>query len=295
MGEKLETPKTTLIVSEHSANTPKAEGQRYPELSEEGIRLATERAEEFAHHIEAAAPGTVFWQGGNSHMARTRSTMEVYSDALHERFRDASEDEIIFISQQDLQESAREGYTKAATRVMKRAQEHPEAKIIIDLPLRTKEISQKDWYLLGGKLKPYQDELIKNHELTKEYGENFSRATREWFAQPDTRAQDDPERVPTPKEVAQSYLQGFKRLEAFARRFFPDRPLRIAVVGHSTELNATLTYLANKGHVTEEAFKKIGDSTIGFTEPAIIEMGDDEIKLEYRGEQFVYEIRNEGM
>ena len=78
-------------------------------------------------------------------------------------------------------------------------------------------------------------------------------------------------------------------MKEFARKHFPDRPLKIAVVGHSFELNALLTYLANRGHINKDGFDKIGGTTIDFTETAIIELGDGKIKTTYRGTSFEFE------
>ena len=289
--EKFPKKSTEFIVSEHSANIPKGKPiEKYPELTEEGVRLAQERAEDFAKTIEGAEPGTVFWFGGNSYIPRTRSTLEVYSDTLHKRFAGAETDDTILISKKDIKEAAKEGYSKAIASLVEKANQHPDAKIIIDLPLQIKQISQKDWYIVDGRLKQYQEELIKKYDLFSRYGENFSNATREWFTQPDTR--EGREKTPNPEEIAKSYLEGLNRLKEFVRKHFPDRPLKIAVVGHSFELNALLTYLANNGHIDKEGFEKIGGTTIGFTEPAIIEIEDNKIKTTYRDKSFEFENLN---
>src|SRR3989344_3545492 len=217
--EKLPKKSIEFIVSEHSANMPKEQPiEKYPELTKEGVRLAQERAEDFARIIEGAEPGTVFWVGGNSYMPRTRSTLEVYTDTLHERFAGAEADTMILISKKEIKEAAAKGYSEAVASIVEKAHEHPEAKILIDLPFRIKQISQKDWYVVDGRLKQYQEELIKKYDLFSEYGENFSNATRERFTQPDTR--EDGEKVPHPEEVAKSYLGGLNRLKNFARKHF---------------------------------------------------------------------------
>lgn len=282
---------TEFIITEHSANMPGGEQvKKYLELTEEGVRLAQEKAGNFAEMIEEAEPGTVFWFGGNSYIPRSRSTLEVYTDTLRERLSDAQADDTILISRKDIRGVAKEGYSKAVALIVEKADQHPSAKIVIDLPLQIKQISQKDWYVVDGKVKQYQEELIRKYDLFSEYGENFSNATREWFTRPDTHI--GKEKVPSPEEVARSYLDGLRRLQNFAKKYFPNRPLKIAVVGHSFELNALLTYLANKGTVNEDGFNKIGGTTIGFTEPAIIELGGGKIKTMYRGATFEFEDLN---
>ncbi|GEM_PF-1710209 len=276
-----------FLAFEHSANSPERKGKDYSELTEEGIRLAKERAEELANVIESSEKGSVIWMGGHSYMDRTKSTLQVFSDSLREHFE--GDADVQFLSSEEIGEHAQEGYSKTASWITDRVNDIPEGKVIIDLPLWIKQFSEKDWYIKDGKLKPYQKELLEKYELAKGYGENFSDATKEMINAPDTR--EAAERVPSPKEIAQSYIDGFDRMNNFSKKFFPNRPIKIVVVGHSLELNSLLTYLANKGEITEEGYKEIGDKTIGFTEYATIELEEGYIKTRYRDKEYTFNIR----
>lgn len=94
---------------------------------------------------------------------------------------------------------------------------------------------------------------------------------------------------PNPTEVAERLLRAFKKLEKFVRKIFPQKPLLIGVVGHSLEMDAFFTYLANNGKVTREGFERIGGKELQETEPArLIFKPDGNIKLNYRNQDFEY-------
>ena len=60
-----------------------------------------------------------------------------------------------------------------------------------------------------------------------------------------------------------------------AERYAKDRPISIGMVGHSWNLDALATYLANDGKVTPEGFEKIGGKLIGETQLGKIEIPED--------------------
>ena len=279
-------------------NTPSEKSSEYPNLTEAGVEKAREEALKLLEEIKAAAPGTVVWLGGNSYMPKSQDTIKIISSAIEDSCKDAGSDDLLFFSQEKLKELAdglpgaegdktpEKGYRHVVSEIVKTADQHPDAKVIIDLPLWIKQFSDKNWYVMEGKIKDYQDQLCKDFDLFTEYGENYAQATKKWFEHPDTAPEG--ERTPDPLEVAKSYLQGLGRLADFTRKYASDRPIKIVVVGHSLEINALLTYLANDGVVSKEGFDRVGGTTINFTESATIEINDGTINTTYRGNEYTY-------
>ena len=78
-----------------------------------------------------------------------------------------------------------------------------------------------------------------------------------------------------------------QRLADFSRRFFPDRPLKIGLVGHSFIIDALLTYIANNKNISSEGFDKIGGDVVQETELSTIEFDEgNNLVLNYRGKKF---------
>lgn len=298
--------KNEFKLYEHAANIPEDRNNpsqkslEYPNLTEAGVEKAREEALSLLKEITDAAPGTVIWLGGNSYIPRSRDTLKVVSSVLEERCKSESGEDILFFSQEKLKgladglketeegEASGRGYHHAVDEIVKAADQHPSAKVVIDLPLRIKQLSDKDWYVMEGKMKEYQDQLCKDFDLFSEYGENYALATKKWFEYPDTAPAH--ERTPHPLEVAKSYLQGLNRLMDFTRKYAKDRPVKVVVVGHSLEINALLTYLTNKGIISAEGFEKLGDTTIDFAESATIEFREDTIVTNYREHEYTFAI-----
>jgi broad specificity phosphatase PhoE len=95
--------------------------------------------------------------------------------------------------------------------------------------------------------------------------------------------------VPSPATMAESYLNGIRRLEDFVKKFSGERKVKIVVVGHSFHIDALLTYLSNNGKVDLEGFEKIGNNVIDTTEMSTIEPDEaGNLKVSYRGKEFVF-------
>ena len=121
----------------------------------------------------------------------------------------------------------------------------------------------------------------------EKFSEQRKEAIKQWFNE--KGVVNGEQLGPNPVEIAENHLRTFKKLEKFIRKIFPKEPLRIVVVGHSMEMDAFFTYLANKGEITSEGFEKIGGEEIKETEPAqLILKPDGDIELNYRGQHFEY-------
>lgn len=276
--KNFEAGHSEAIFSRHSI---KGEGSEYEQLSPDGVEKAKKKAgEELVPLIESAEDGTVIFLGGNTNEARTASTLKVYSDQLKESFK-GKENVIFFDRNQIKEESKKSGYLETARRLQEEADKNPKAKIVIDLPLLLKNFAKKDWwYEKDGSVKAEQEALLKK------YGKDYSSAIKEWFGHGGIINSE--QRLPKPEEIAESYLDAIKRLENFIGEFSGMRKTKTVFAGHSFEIDALLTYLANDGKVTPEGFEKIGGKVIDTAELSFIEPDNEgNIHLKYRGEEFV--------
>ncbi len=265
------------IITRHSI---RGENSEYEGLSPEGIEKAKERAKDFVEIIEKSEPGTVIFFGGGSTEARTTSTLEVYVDETKSLLKE--KEGVLFFDQESISEKAQRGHLSAAEELKKEADDNPEAKVVVDLPLVIKDFLKDEWwYEEDGTVKEPWQSLLDKH------GKDYSSIVRDWF---ETQGMYDGEqKVPKPIEVAESYLNGIKRLQGFVRKFSGDRNVKVVVVGHSIQMDALLTYLANDGVVDLEGFENIGDKVVDTTEMSVIEPDEDGgIHLSYRGKEFIF-------
>jgi len=253
------------------SNSPKVEQSKsFEGISQEGENLAREKALELAKTIENLPKNSVVFAGGVSNLIRTRSSMKVYSDVLKEYFRDNSK--MIFISEEEIKKlSNHMGPSKTANTIIKNTQDK-QARIIIDLPLFIKQFSDPNWKKYFKKISPAKSNI---------------NIVRDWLKD---RGIIDGEQIgPDPQKVAENYLNGMNRIRNFAKKFFPDRPIVTATVGHSAEIDSLLTYLANSGEVNFKNFEKFGGTEIQETESAVIKLfPNNEIQLIYRNKEFNY-------
>lgn len=251
-----------------------------PGLSGEGVELARERAKTIAELVRKSEKGTVIFYGGVSSTERTRSTMELYTDEVEHILKESGES-VRFIKKEDIKELANQsGYLKTAAAIASGMDNTPDDKVVIELPLFLKEFSMEEYlYEEDGKtVKPKWQELLDKH------GKNYTAAIKEWFSNPEINKLIDP------KEMAEEYLAGMQRLANFSRRFFPNRPMKIGLVGHSFIIDALLTYIANNKKISSEGFDKIGGDVIQETELSSLEFDENNnLVLNYRGKKFPQE------
>lgn len=281
MHEKIPN-ESEAIVTRHST---KGKGSEYGELSPEGVEKAKERAREFAQIIEHADPGTVVFFGGSSYEQRTGSTLEVYADEVKEILK--NNPEVLFFDQERITEEAKVGYLATARKIQEEADQNQSAKVVVDLPLVLRDFENKDW-LYDKEGNPKQEWMA----MLNKHGKDYSSAIKEWFG--NQGVFEGKQVVPPPATMAESYLNGIKRLEDFVKRFSGDRKVKIVVVGHSFHIDALLTYLANNGVVDLEGFEKLGSKVVDTTEMSTIEPDENgDIHLAYRGNEFVFKIPKE--
>ncbi|RMD57736.1 hypothetical protein D6833_13625 [Candidatus Parcubacteria bacterium] len=281
-------------------HTKKTKGQEaspegYPGISESGIELAKERVGEILNLIESAPKGTIIPLVGVSPVERTRSTMKVYSEELRKVLE--GRDDVVSISKEEIQELYKEkkGVHKTIEEIRKKVEENPEKKVVIEYPLALKALSDDRWWAPEDKGKPYGERKLGpyvDHLGGKEkFRKQRSEAIKQWF---DEKGMVDGKQIgPNPTEVAEGHLKTLQRLEKFVHKIFPQKPLMIGIVGHSLEMDAFLTYLANNGEITSEGFDKIEGKEIQETELSRLTLKPDGgIALSYRGKNLEYHPRD---
>lgn len=264
-------------ITRHSLKPSKTnpESAGFRGITEAGVELAKERADEIGQLVEKAEAGTIIFQGGVSPEVRTRSTMQVYADTLRERFE--GRDDVIIVDRGQLSTSTKEmGFTATAQSVVDKATQQPEAKVVIDLPLRLNEMMNAGWTAKDGKPSKYTEYLLGG-------GGSLYDMEKRWFAE---EGKIDGEQVgPNPTEVAENLLDGFERLKAFVAKFLPDRPIVIGCVGHSFELDALLAYLAGNGKIDVATYEGLQSGIINETEMIRVSFDGDDIVAQYRGNE----------
>ncbi len=262
-------------ITRHSLKPSKDVPQsvEYQGITDAGVELAKERAKDIAEIIENAAPGTIIFQSPVSPEVRTRSTLRVYGDALKAAF--ADREDVIVVPRSELSASSKDvGFSGTLQRVVDRADGDPNAKVVIDLPLRLTEMMDKGWFQKDGKPTAYTNHLLEG-------GTSLFEAECKWFRE---EGKIDGEQVgPNPTGVAQNLLKALERLRTFAKKSFPDRPIIVGAVGHSFEIDALLAYLHGNGVVSEETYRGLQSGILNETEMVKIRLEDDGIVGEYRG------------
>lgn len=270
-----------FFVTRHSKK-PKGddlESTQYPGISERGIELAKERAEEIATFLEKADKGTVMFIGGASNIIRTKSTAEAYGDEIRELTKEKADDILVITKEEIESKGAPEGYSEAVQQIVENIKANPNKKVLVDFPLFLKELSPARWFDEKGNLSEYASKLLEKNN-NDEY-----ETTKDWIR---TGGVIEGLKGPNPLEVAEDYKRALLRLQKFAKRFITDRPLIIGMVGHSMDIDAFATYLAS-GNIDEDSFNKVTQgSLIKETEMATIKIDENEITLSYRNRDYTF-------
>lgn len=282
-----------FFITRHSIKpkTGESSPEKYPGISEEGVELAKKRVSEIIDLINKQPAGTVIPLLGVSPMERTRSTMKVYAEELKEKLKDR--EDITIISREEIKNLYKEerGIHKTIEVIKKKIETNPSAKVVIEFPLMLKEFSNPRWFHPEDKDKPQEQRrpgpYIDHLGGIKRFREQRDEAIKQWFSE--KGIVNNKQLGPNPQEIAEKHIKALRRLENFARKIFPDKPLNIVIVGHSLEMDSLFTYLANGGQITSEGFERIGGKEFKETEPAKIKLNPDStIELNYRGNSFKY-------
>ena len=249
-----------------------------PGLSEQGVDMARERAKTIVELIKNSEKGSVVFYGGVTNAPRTRSTMEFYTDETEKILNENNED-VSFIKKEDIKEKADQlGYLETAKKIALKINKSPDQKVVIELPLFLKEFSMERYLCEedGKTVKPEWQKLLDKH------GNNYTEMIKEWFNDSEITKSINPE------EMAKGCMDGMQRIADFSKRFFPNRPIKIGLVGHSFLIDVLLAYISNDRKISVEGFEKIGGDVVKETELSTVEFdNEDGIHLKYRGKEFV--------
>jgi broad specificity phosphatase PhoE len=266
------------IITRHSERGGDLE---YKGLSPEGVEKARERAKDFTTMIQNSDPGTVIFFGGSSYEERTGSTLEVYADEVKNHVKYSPD--VLFFDEEQIAQEAKVGHRSSIQKIQEVANKNPLAKVVIDFPLVLRDFENREW-LYDSEGKPKKEWM----DMLGRYGKDYSSAIREWFS--NLGVIDGKQAVPSPVTMAESYLNGIKRLEDFVKKFSGERKVKIVIVGHSFHIDALLTYLSNNGKIDVEGFEKIGNQVVDTTEMATIEPDETgALTLSYRDKVFKFE------
>lgn len=252
--------------------------EEYPHVTAEGVEKAQATAEQqFVPMIEGAASNSILFIGGSSEEGRTRETADIIGNQLASHY--TGRNDVTVVTRNELEVLREQARSEENGSVLDTVQNiinnSTDKKLVITYPLYLKELS----------LRPhYRDQTGQHTEFSQQIidktAANDAEGTREWFKTEGT------DTVPSPQEVAELQLQAVNRLTHFAEKF-TDRPIQIGIVGHGWQLDALAVYLANKGHVTSEAYEEtLEGRQIEQAETGTVSITPDGIVFSYRDNHY---------
>jgi hypothetical protein len=260
------------------------EAKAYKAISEHGVELSRERAKEIQAALDDAPAGTVLFFGGSSEEQRTKSTTDVYGDALGKLY-EGNTDVLVFSQKTiDSLHDGKYGVGNTTRQIEAYIAQNPGKKIIVAYPLFLKEFS----------LRPDFRKKEEPHHLTDYSNALQPGGTAEHDAVKALLRSDGTAMTPDGKEahgpmaleVAKNYVRGIHRLREFAEKYAPDRPIMVGFVSHGLILDALTSYLANNGSPTVEAFEETGDRMIQSSELAKVTIRGGMATFGYRGKEY---------
>ena len=286
MNEQQPNPNFGAFTTRHSTPARKetVEDPRssdYKDLTVSGVEQAKEKAKtDIAKLVENAPAGAIIYIGGVSDQPRTRQTAIIYGNALSE-IQDQLGDTLV------LTKSEIDEMTSKIKTIKDKIRENPDKKIVVDFPLMLKQLTYKyneRWTDKQGNTTEYFTAILAKHN------NDSLVAAEDWFKNAGKLKVDDREiQGPTPQQVAEDYLEGLKRLNEFASKIAPDRPVIVSEIGHQWDLDALVTYLANNGKVDLDGFKRVSQEQ-GIskeTEMSTVSISDGKATVNYRGQEFI--------
>jgi len=261
------------------------ESMEYKGASEKGVELAKERAHDVLNLLENAKDGTVMFIGGASEVIRTKSLDHILGDEIKRIVQEKQRDDVMVMTQKDIapqEYKDSKGYTDIIRETTEKIEANSNKKIIVEFPLFLKQFAmgRERWIDKNGDFTAYTKALLEKHN------NNVTECLKDWIA---NEGQIGELEGPNPTKVAEEHLEGIKRLQEFAQKHIPDRPLIIGAAGHSLNLDALAIYLANNGKVDAEGFEKVGEEMIKETELARVEIENGKSKLVYKEQEFPIE------
>lgn len=258
-----------------------AESQQYKGITEKGVELSRQKAQEVLKMLDQAEAGSVLFIGGASEQIRTKSTGKVFGDEIKEILARDGRNDILALTEADIADRQK-GYTEIVQGVSDKINASPDKKVLIDYPMLMKEFSMKMWLDEKGNFSEYTNKLLaKNNN-------NSTAAMKDWI---ESEGKLDDMTGPNPTKIAEDSLEGIERLREFAKKYIKDRPVIVGAVGHSWNFDALAVYLANNGKVNGEGFAKVGGELIKDSEIGMVEIDKEgSAVLKYKGKEFPIEL-----
>lgn len=276
----------------------KKESPEYSGLTLEGVEEARKKAvEEILPIIEKGAPGTVTFFGATSELERTRSTANVFADAVAENIGNENEN-ILMISRNEIEEIYAEAksLSEAVNRLKTIIDENNEKKIIIDFPLFLKGLSMAE-------MKDARTDKVRRRGLItlekSEDGreiENLTPDANDLYKEKNydeaeflkTLIESGKEKNLDPAKIAEGFRKSIDAIVNFFRRNFDwQRPLNVIAVDSSGWMEWLAVYLANKGKIDQESLQKVfSGKNLAETEFYIVDFEPDKTEISIRGKKF---------
>lgn len=258
----------------------------YPSITKEGEEKAREVArKEYKEMIEKLSSNGIIFLGGSSEEGRTKDTAEIIGLELKDMYE--KDESVVILDRKDIEPLGKKVQKdeKSYEEIFKDiADSNSGKKIVIVYPLFLKELS----------LRPdFRDKKTGEHtefsrEILKDIGQDQKAAARRWIESNGEVVNEKGKtiKIKNLEEIVKSQLESFKRLKKFAKRFSGEREVSVGIVGHGWKLDALAIYLANRGKITPEAFKKLfSGKPIDQAETGKVELGDD-MKFSFRGKEY---------
>jgi hypothetical protein len=278
------------IITRHSI---KGKGSlEYPDLAEpEGLELAKKRTLEIKELIDNSPKDAIIFIGGASDYPRTKSTAEVYGDEINKLCQNDPNIIVLTRNQDDSPFDPENGYTSITENIKEIVKNNPEKKVVISFPMFIKQFAfsyeyapdKYRWADKKGNLTPFTEKLVEADEKLAEQGRKDGGLIL-WI---ESQGKIGDIEGPSPKQVAEEYIEGLIRLQNFAKEYINERPLIVGGVGHSWDLDALAIYLGNGGIVDLDGYKKVAnEEMIKETELFKFIIDKNQVKIYYKGQDF---------
>ncbi|MBS3053512.1 hypothetical protein A3A67_00190 [Candidatus Peribacteria bacterium RIFCSPLOWO2_01_FULL_51_18] len=246
-------------------------------LSERGKEQAKEKAKALLEEVQQSEAGTIFFVIP-SNVGRAKETREIIETELRQLA--ASDSDIAFIDVHEAEQlaAAKGNFTKRyiitgiqPSRALGLHLGTQMQKTYLDLrsDIKDEDLVAKTWIAKPQEVSTVQD------EVRSKFGEHIPLEKLR------------PERFEgTPEEAALYHIRLMKALQSLKHKYFPNHPAKALQVNHSPHADFAFMALAGK-ELSLKTVEEMGGKFRDFLEAANIDLQDDGITIEYRGDRFI--------
>jgi hypothetical protein len=263
------------------------ESEQYPGVSVIGVEKTKASTDKLVKIIDDLKPGSIFFIGGASDLARTKSAGEIYGDTLAEHYADDMTVKVVTLT--NMEDLLANKKKSSITAIKKLIAANKDKKLIITYPVISKDFGLFLDFLVKDEKNPkneprndYTNALIKLGNNGEAGGADALLRSGGKITIEDKTIEGTP-----PKKIAERHMHRIKRLQAFAQRFAPNQKIVTFIVGHSWTLDALASYLANNGKADVKGWEKIGGTMIDVNEMGKLTInGDGTATFFYRDKEY---------